>query len=278
MVGRFFVSSRLKFIEMRNKVKAIFFDIDGTLVSFRTHQVPQETKDAIKKLREQGIKVFVATGRMLKMLEVLNDIEFDGYITYNGSCCVDSAKEKVIFKNTVPVDELQDLVERLKWDHFPVSFMCKDEMYVNDLADIVKTVAKVVEVEPPIERPVEEIIKEDVYQLCIYVEEPHLQRIIAETLPGCVGMRWIEYFADVNVKGMNKQLGIDKMLEHFGIPLECAMAFGDGGNDIPMLQHVPYGVAMGNANDAVKAAAWYVTGDVDEGGLVKALEKFGLLE
>ena len=237
---------------MKGKVKAVFFDIDGTLVSFKTHQVPQETKDAIRKLRENRIKVFVATGRMLKMVEVLNDIEFDGYITYNGSCCVDSGKENVIFKNTVP-------------------------QYVNDLAEIVQRVAKVVEVEPPVERPVEEIIKEDVYQLCIYVDEPHLQRIIAETLPGCVGMRWIEYFADVNVKGMNKQLGIDKILEHFNIPLENAMAFGDGGNDIPMLQHVPYGVAMGNSNDAVKAAAWYVTEDVDDGGLVKALERFGLL-
>ena len=71
-------------IKMRDKIKAIFFDIDGTLVSFKTHQVPQETKDAIKRLRENGIKVFVATGRMLKMVDVLNDIEFDGYITYNG--------------------------------------------------------------------------------------------------------------------------------------------------------------------------------------------------
>lgn len=262
---------------MKDKIKAVFFDIDGTLVSFKTHKVPQETKDAIKRLREQGIKVFVATGRMLKMVEVLNDIEFDGYITYNGSLCVDYTRENVIFKNTVPQDELEALVERLKWDDFPVSFMCKDEMYVNYLAEIVARVAKVVEVEPPIERPVEEIIKEDVYQLCIYVDEPHLQRIIEETLPGCVGMRWIEYFADVNVKGMNKQLGIDKMLEHFGIPLECAMAFGDGGNDIPMLQHVPYGVAMGNSNDAVKAAAAYVTDDVDDNGLVKALEHYGLL-
>ena len=262
---------------MKDKVKAIFFDIDGTLVSFKTHQVPQETKDALRKLREKGIKVFVATGRMLKMVEVLNDIEFDGYITYNGACCVDSTKEKVIFKNTVPQDELEALVERLKWDHFPVSFMCKEEMYVNDLAEIVLRVAKVVEVEPPIVRPVEEIIKEDVYQMCIYVPEEKLQQIIAEVLPGCIGMRWIEYFADVNVKGMNKQLGIDKILEHFNIPLECAMAFGDGGNDIPMLQHVPYGVAMGNADDAVKAAAWYVAGDVDEGGLVNALSEFGLL-
>ena len=44
-----------------------------------------------------------------------------------------------------------------------------------------------------------------------------------------------------------------------------------------MLQHVPYSVAMGNANDAVKASAAYVTADVDEGGVVKALEHFGLL-
>lgn len=261
----------------QRKIKAIFFDIDGTLVSFKTHKVPQETKDAIRRLREQGIKVFVATGRMLKMVEVLNDIEFDGYITYNGSLCVDSTRENVIFKNTVPQDELEALVERLRGDRFPVSFMCRDEMYVNYLDELVTRVAKVVEVEPPIERPVEEIIKEDVFQLCIYVDEPHLQRIIDETLPGCVGMRWIELFADVNVRGMNKQLGIDKMLEHFGIPLECAMAFGDGGNDIPMLQHVPYGVAMGNANDAVKAAAAYVTDDVDDNGLVKALEHYGLL-
>ena len=262
---------------MKGNIKAVFFDIDGTLVSFNTHQVPQETKDAIRKLREKGIKVFVATGRMLKMVEVLNDIEFDGYITYNGACCVDHTKEKVIFKNNVPQEELQALVERLKQEHFPVSFMCRDEMYVNDLAEIVLKVAKVVEVEPPVERPVEEIIKEDVYQLCIYVDEPHLQRILQETLPGCVGMRWIEDFADVNVRGMNKQLGIDKMLEHFNIPLECAMAFGDGGNDIPMLEHVPYSVAMGNANDEVKASAAYVTDHVDEGGVVKALEHYGLL-
>ena len=258
-------------------IKAIFFDIDGTLVSFRTHRVPQETKDAIKRLREKGIKVFVATGRMLKMVEVLNDIEFDGYITYNGACCVDSSKENVIFKSTVPQEELEALALRLKTDPFPVSFMCRHEMYVNYMDELVTTVAKVVEVEPPVVRSVEEIIREDVYQLCIYVDEPKLQQILSETLPGCVGMRWIELFADVNVRGMNKQLGIDRMLEHFGIPLENAMAFGDGGNDIPMLQHVPFSVAMGNANDAVKASAAYVTADVDDGGIVKALEHYGLL-
>ena len=256
---------------------ALFFDIDGTLVSFQTHQVPQETKDAIRRLRENGIKVFVATGRMLKMVDVLNDIEFDGYITYNGSCCVDSTKENVIFKNTVPQDELEALARRLEHDRFPVSFMCKDEMYVNYLDELVTRVAKVVEVEPPVEKPVDEIIKEDVFQLCIYVDEPHLQRIIAETLPGCVGMRWIEYFADVNVRGMNKQYGIDKILEHFDIQLECAMAFGDGGNDVPMVRDAGVGVAMGNACEELKAVADYVTLSVDDDGIEAALQHYGLI-
>lgn len=259
---------------MENRIKAVFFDIDGTLVSFKTHQVPQETKDIIREMREAGVKVFVATGRMLEMVKVLDDIEFDGYITYNGACCVDSTKERVIFKNIVPQSDLDALVERLKWDRFPVSFMCKHKMYVNYPDKLVLDVAKLVEVEPPVVRDPAEVIKEDVYQLCIYVDDERLQTIISETLTSCEGSRWIEVFADVNVKGLSKQTGIDKMLEYFNIPLECAMAFGDGGNDIAMLKHVPYSVAMGNATDAVKASANYITDTVDNGGVVKAVEHY----
>ncbi len=55
------------------------------------------------------------------------------------------------------------------------------------------------------------------------------------------------------------------------------MAFGDGGNDIPMLKHVPVSVALGNANEEVKEIASYVTDDVDHDGVVHALAHFGLL-
>ena len=55
------------------------------------------------------------------------------------------------------------------------------------------------------------------------------------------------------------------------------MAFGDGGNDIPMLKHVAVSVAMGNANDEVKKIANYVTDDVDSDGIIKALKHFQLL-
>ena len=71
--------------------------------------------------------------------------------------------------------------------------------------------------------------------------------------------------------------GIQLMTKHFNIPLECAMAFGDGGNDIPMLQHVPYGVAMGNACEELKSVADYITESVDEDGIENALRHFGLI-
>jgi hydroxymethylpyrimidine pyrophosphatase-like HAD family hydrolase len=56
------------------------------------------------------------------------------------------------------------------------------------------------------------------------------------------------------------------------------MAFGDGGNDITMLKYVALGVAMGNANPEVKAIADYVTDDVDNDGILKALKHFGIID
>ena len=81
----------------------------------------------------------------------------------------------------------------------------------------------------------------------------------------------------LTAKGNTKQNGIDQIIRHFGIKLEEAMAFGDGGNDISMLRHAGIGVAMGNANDDVKAVADYVTTSVDENGIANALKHFHII-
>ncbi len=257
--------------------KAIFFDVDGTLVSFKTHAVSKENRETLKELRANGHKVFIATGRMQDMLDdVLEGIEFDGYISYNGALCLDSTKENVIYKSLIPKEQLEALAERLKVDKFPVSFMGRHKMYVNYIDDKVRGVANLVNVDLPEVKPVEEIIKEDIYQLCIYLDSDKLDKVIAEVLPNCEYSRWIDVFADVNIKGLSKDTGIDHMLEYFNIPLSDTMAFGDGGNDIPMLKHAAVGVAMGNAADHVKAAADYVTTDVDDSGILNAVRHFNL--
>ena len=84
-------------------------------------------------------------------------------------------------------------------------------------------------------------------------------------------MRWI------TTKGCTKQQGIDEMIRHFGIRLDETMAFGDGGNDIPMIQHAAVGVAMGNALDGVKVVADHITDTVDNDGIAKALRHYGVI-
>lgn len=67
------------------------------------------------------------------------------------------------------------------------------------------------------------------------------------------------------------------MLEILGVDKEDVYAFGDGLNDVEMLSYVGYGIAMGNAEDEVKAAASYVTKHVSEGGIYEGLKMVGLL-
>lgn len=258
-------------------MKAVFFDVDGTLVSFNTHAVPESAKMAIKRMRAGGIKAFVATGRMRSMLGVLDDIEFDGFITYNGGCCENGAGEE-IFSMHIPKEHLFRLNRRLEREGFAVSYMRRDGMYVNELSEAVINVANHVNVAPPIVMHPDEIIQKPVYQLCIYLDDDEkINSILREELAGCISNRWISWFADVNMAGITKQLGIDKIIEHYSIDLCETMAFGDAANDIPMIKHAAVGVAMGNASDSVKAVADYITATVDDDGIYKALKHYNLI-
>lgn len=73
------------------KIKAVFFDIDGTLVSFKTHRIPQSTLDAVAALRSRGIKVYIATGRPVPFIDNLGELEYDGMITVTGAHCLRAA-------------------------------------------------------------------------------------------------------------------------------------------------------------------------------------------
>jgi hydroxymethylpyrimidine pyrophosphatase-like HAD family hydrolase len=81
-------------------------------------------------------------------------------------------------------------------------------------------------------------------------------------------------FTDVVPVGGNKSIGMEKILAYFGISREETMAFGDGGNDIPMLEYAGIGVAMGNASEEVQRHADFVTSGVDDEGIVHALKHF----
>lgn len=262
---------------IQNQIKAVFFDIDGTLVSFKTHSIPDSTTAAIKRLKEKGIKVIVATGRSINALNHITHLDFDGFITFNGSCCVDKDGKRLFLK-TINPESIRGLLEYTATH--PLNFVL---MYENSIAvkevtpEIVSMQAKLnLPVPPLVDRTTTDI--SNVLQANIFLgpeEEPEFMRTI---MPDCVATRWTPLFADVNPGSISKKVGVDIFCRHFGIDISATMSFGDGGNDIEMLQHTAIGVAMGSAGANVRAVADYVTTDPEEDGILKALEHFGVLD
>ena len=90
-------------------IKAIFFDVDGTLVSFQTHTISPATLDALHALRQRGVKLFLSTGRHQVMLGQVRDLfSFDGYVTLSGQYCY--AGDQVIHRNPMTPQAVEELV------------------------------------------------------------------------------------------------------------------------------------------------------------------------
>ena len=260
-------------------IKAVFFDIDGTLLSFDTHKIPHSTIQAISELKEKGIKVFIATGRHKKEIAVLDPLVFDAYISLNGSYCYDK-EGKAIYKKPIPEQDMESLIKIQSSDmRFPCFLGTADNMILNFENERVREMYELISLtrKSPVDFDTwSEAARGEVFQLIAFFGPDNEEKIMSY-LPGAVATRWVSLFADVIAKGISKRTGIDQVLKHYQIDLSETMAFGDGGNDIEMLRHVGIGVAMGNAADHVRQSADYVTDSVDNDGIIKALKHFKIL-
>ena len=261
---------------MPNRIRAAFFDIDGTLLPFRAQQLPASTLQALAALRRQGIKVCLATGRPpvhLPYLQALRGIPFDGYVTMNGQYCYTPDGTEIYCRAIAP-DSLRMLLPYLEKEQISVSFIEKDRGTFNlindrslkfsrDLCQGLGDVAARIEAAP-------------IFQLSAFVSQEQEAEFLAHC-PGCVAVRWGPDFADILPTGGGKPNGLEHTLSYWGLDRSQCIAFGDGGNDVEMLRYAGIGVAMGNACPEAKAAADYITDDIVQDGLAHALAHFGLI-
>lgn len=257
-------------------IKAVFFDIDGTLISFKTHRMPGSARLALQKLREKGIKTFAASGRAPNDTDFLKEyFDFDGVVSFNGQYCFN--QNGVIYKNPMPAGHVKNIIPYLTRKNIACCFEMADRNVFNLLDERVFGLLDLVGMSHAV--PVCEdvsALKDDIYQLTAYVTQDEEEEFM-HLLPGCKAVRWYPTFVNVIVRDGGKPVGIGKMAEHYGFCADEIMVFGDGGNDIDMLKYAGIGIAMGGAADDVKAAADYVTDDVDGDGIFNALKYFKLV-
>lgn len=256
-------------------IKAIFFDVDGTLLSHETKKVPQSTKEALKQLKKQNIKTFMATGRHNLELDDLpmEDLMFDGYVLLNGQINMDH-DGNLISQQTISPKDTNTLVRKFKEKETALVFIENDQLYINVINETVKIAQAAISSPNP---EVKEYSGKPICQCCLYATAKEAKELIKE-LPDCKINQWNPYGYDIISKEGGKTAGIESILKHYGIKKEEIMAFGDGENDIEMLQYAKIGVAMGNAEEEVKEAADYITDYIDEDGIYKALQHYQILK
>lgn len=255
-------------------VKVIFFDIDGTLVSLKTHRMPESTHFALQRLREKGIKIVICSGRPMCLIDNLEGEAFDGYITVNGAIC--QIGDDIVYRHALPQPEVQNWINYSHGNNVDGCMITLDKVFINRVSPAAVQFFEILNFPLPPVKDFRELSDTPIFQIVGLISKEQ-EKHAKTAMPGCTFKRWHPLFTDIIMGENNKSLGMRSMLKHMGIDRSDCMAFGDGNNDVEMLDYAGIGVAMGNSDDDVHAHADYVTTDCEDDGILNALKHFKIL-
>ena len=257
---------------------ALFFDIDGTLVSFQTHEIPASTILALTQAKANGSRVYIATGRPPLIINNLGAIEqlIDGYITTNGALCY--VGDEMVTCQPIPKADVMTCVDDCRErGNSLIVIGRKDVAVIDPRGDVDRIFRQMLAVKNLDQAsPLDVVLQQDILQLTAFFPADYEPELMAR-MPQCVSGRWHPEFTDITANGADKGKGILAMARHEGFDPSRTMAFGDGGNDTSMILQAGIGITMGNAIDDLKRQADYVTTSVDDDGILNALRHFNVI-
>ena len=256
-------------------IKAVFLDWDGTAYSHSTKQIPQSTLKAIKLLKKNGILSFLCTGRSPKEMTWfdISELEIEGSILTNGQIGTDK-NNNIIFKKPIEGVLKDELVKIYNEKKIAMYFGTIDDMILNFEDEAVRRTQNAVSSPIPHVMPYN---GQDIFIASAFSLDPKNYKVFYDMQEYAFITNWGQEAIDVVPKNSTKSSGVDEMIKHYGIDISETMGFGDGNNDIDFLEHCGIGVAMGSANDNVKAIADHITTDIDDDGVYNALKHFDLI-
>lgn len=276
--------------------KVIFLDIDGTLVN-DNGVIPESARLAIQKARANGHLAFICTGRSKAELfpEIL-EIGFDGIIGAAGGYI--EVGEKVILHERVKPEDVQHLVEFFNEHGIDFYLESNGGLFASkNCKSRIRSIIEKLMVENPeakeeVEKGIqpfhdaliegEDLIRDDINKISFLGSDFPIETISQEfaskftVIPSTVPV-FGNNSGELSVPGIHKATAIKKLLQHLKIKKEATFAYGDGLNDIEMIEFVQHGIAMGNAKEAVKQVADDVTDTHNENGIYNSFKKYRLI-
>ncbi|AKP66559.1 HAD family hydrolase [Companilactobacillus ginsenosidimutans] len=257
------------------KYKIAFFDVDGTLATNTgadelsiLERVPESTKFAIDQLKSSGIRPVIATGRNHGMIKDLIDaLGIDNVVANNGRFVLYNGK--VIAHEYFSDQQVNDIVDYLLTNNIEFCYETANVLYKNDSSRFHSDSSMEIRNIPDGEIP------QQVIQMIFRADDSDTE--IDLNVPGIKAVKVGPTVYDVTADKSNKAVGIEKYLNIANVESSQVIAFGDEENDIEMFEKVGYSVAMGNANPKVKQVADFVTTNVDNNGILNAIQKLELV-
>lgn len=265
------------------KEKVLVLDIDGTLTNSEK-QITPATKQGIQAIMERGHRVILASGRptpgMRRYEKELELEKYNGYLlSFNGGRIVDCRTGEIIYQRTLPrmvVSELFDFAKRNGCGL--ITYLGNDIISAFEPDEYIALESRINGMEIRVVENFKDFVDFDINKclLTAPVERaPGLEKELQHKYQDILSIYRSEpFFIEVMPRNVDKATSLDRMLEVIGLTKEDAICCGDGFNDISMIRYAGVGVAMGNAQPAVKEAADYITATNDEDGLVQVIDSF----
>lgn len=280
--------------------KIIFFDVDGTLVDVRPSReyIPESTIKAVHETRKKGNLCILCTGRSKpEIYQYILDVGFDGIIGAGGGFV--EYKDKTLYHKQVSQEAINHVVDFFEKHGFDYYIESNGGLYASD-----KLIPRLewlsygdLENDPLARKKKEEhpshfipslktgydMHRNDVNKICFLEKNGFPFSKIKEEFENefnvihCTVPMFGDDSGELSVVGVNKASAIETLIKHLDIPKENTYAYGDGLNDIDMLEYCQYGIAVGNAKDGLKAIADEITDDIADDGIYNSMKKHGLI-
>ncbi|WP_035602804.1 sugar-phosphatase [Edwardsiella tarda] len=267
-------------------IKLIAIDLDGTLLN-DAREITPAVQEAIAAARRQGVRVVLATGRPLVGVQrYLQELALDTTGEYclcnNGGLVVHADSGEVLFETSLDYDDYRYLeaLAREVGSHFHALDAGRLFTANRDISKYTVHEAFITGI-PLYFCPAESMDPTLRFPKMMMIDHPEVLEAAIARIPSSVFQRYTllrssPFFLEILHRDVDKGKGIARLAQHLGIERQSVMCIGDHGNDLAMIEYAGLGVAMGNADAAILAAAQYVTASNREDGVAQAIRQWVL--